>query len=60
MRVPTMKGTYMLPCGCIVNRESEGIERVLKQCDCCAAEWNERQAASAAERGETREKLVSE
>ena len=52
--------TYKLPCGCIVQRESEGVERVLKQCDCCAAEFNERHEVSAAERAEARANLAAE
>jgi len=52
--------TYKLPCGCIVQRMSENIERVIQQCACCAAEFNERHSASAAERAEARANLEVE
>ena len=52
--------TYKLPCGCVVMLEREGVERVFKQCDCCAAEFNERHSASAAERAEARANLAAE
>lgn len=38
-----MSAPYKLPCGCIVERTSENIELVIKQCDCCAKEFNEPQ-----------------
>jgi hypothetical protein len=44
--------TYKLPCGCVVERKSENVERVIRQCKSCAADFNERHEASAAERGE--------
>lgn len=46
--------TYRLPCGCVIVHESKNTERVLKQCDCCAKDWNDRHEASAAERAEAR------
>lgn len=52
--------TYKLPCGCIVQRQSENVERVIQQCACCAAEFNERHEASATERAEARANLVAE
>jgi hypothetical protein len=51
--------TYKLPCGCVVERTSEHVERVFKQCDCCAAEFNERHTASAGERAEARAALTT-
>ena len=51
---------HKLPCGCIVKRVSENIERVVNLCDQCQTEFNERHQASVAERAETRAKLVAE
>ena len=52
-----MAATYTLPCGCVVRRESANVERIFKQCEPCAAEFNERHAASVRERRVAREKL---
>lgn len=49
-----------LGCGCLVTRLSENIERVIKLCDECAKLFNERHAASVAERAEARAKLIAE
>lgn len=52
-----MNTTHKLPCGCVAQRESENVERVIRQCRSCAAEFNERHEASAEERRVEREKL---
>lgn len=49
--------TYKLPCGCVIQRETSTVERVVKLCDCCSAEFNERHQASAAERAADRSDL---
>jgi hypothetical protein len=50
----------MSDCACIIRRVSENIERIVKMCDDCAKLFNERHAASVAERGEARAKLIAE
>lgn len=40
-------GVFKLPCGCVIQRLSNQTEEVLKQCDCCATEFNDRHAAAA-------------
>jgi hypothetical protein len=47
-----------LPCGCIVERWSQSVERIHRICDCCAAELlNDRPKASTTERAITRKEL---
>ena len=29
-----------LPCGCIVEIQTDKVERIIKLCDCCMAEFN--------------------
>lgn len=59
-RIHSSAGAYRQPCGCVIQRMSENVERVFKLCDCCAKEFNERHEASAAERAESRAKVNAE
>ena len=49
--------TYKLPCGCVIAYVSENVERILKQCDCCAAEFNERHSDDVARHAAARAEL---
>lgn len=49
-------GVFKQPCGCVIQRLSQNIERVYKLCDCCAKEFNDRHA-SAAERKHERDRI---
>lgn len=56
-RIHSSAGAYRQPCGCVIQRMSENVERVFKLRDCCAKEFNERHEASATERAADRDRI---